>query len=80
VALQHPGPKVAQQGNEGFMLVPVVQATSQGIQRRSGDQGFVLMNAGARDVTYSVSAKGSVGARYMDQETDQVTMTQVYVE
>jgi len=80
VALQHPGPKVAQQGNEGFMLVPVVQATSQGIQRRSGDQGFVLMNAGARDVTYSVSAKGSVGARYMDPETDQVTMTKVYVE
>jgi len=58
VALQHPAPKVAQQRNDGF----------------------VLMNAGAQDVTYSVSAKGSVGARYMDPETEQVTMTKVYVE
>ena len=80
VALQHPAPRVAQQPGEGFFLEPVVQATSQGIQRRSGDQGFALMNAGARNVTYTVSAKGSVGARYMDPETDQVTMTKVYVE
>jgi hypothetical protein len=59
---------------------PVVQLTSHGIQRRSGDQGFALMHGSAQRVTYTVSAKGSLGARYMDPETDQVTMTKVYVE
>ena len=27
------------------------------------------MNGGARNVTYSVGAQGSMGARYMDPET-----------
>jgi hypothetical protein len=60
---------------------PMVQATPDGIQRRAGDQSFGLMNsAGAQRVTYSVSAQGSMGARYVDSETGNVTMTKVYVE
>jgi anti-sigma factor RsiW len=73
--LQHPAPVSASE--------PMVQATSggDGIQRRAGDQSFGLMNsAGAKSVTYSVSAQGSMGARYVDPETGNVTMTKVYVE
>ena len=76
LVLQSPGPApiVARSAD------PVVQLTSHGIQRRSGDQGFALMHGSAQSVTYTVNAKGSLGARYMDPETDQVTMTKVYVE
>ncbi len=76
LVLQSPGPAPA----VARSLDPVVQLTSQGIQRRSGDQGFALMHGSAQSVTYTVNVKGSLGARYMDPETDQVTMTKVYVE
>jgi hypothetical protein len=57
-----------------------VQATENGIQKRSGDRAFGLMNAGAQDVTYTVGAQGTMGARYVDPETGVMTMTKVYVE
>ncbi len=72
--LEGPAPTVAQ-SNE-----PVVQATANGIQRRSGDQGFGLMHSGASSVTYTVGAQGTLGARYTDPETGNVTMTKVYVQ
>jgi hypothetical protein len=72
--LEGPAPRLAQ-SNE-----PVVQATVNGIQRRSGDQGFGLMHSGASGVTYTVGAQGTLGARYTDPETGNVTMTKVYVE
>jgi hypothetical protein len=59
---------------------PVVQATDHGIQRRSGDRSFGLMHSGAQNVTYTVGAEGTMGARYVDPETGAMTMTQVYVE
>ena len=67
-------PRMAR-GNE-----PIVQATVNGIQSRSGDQAFGLMHSGALDVTYMVGAQGTLGARYTDPETGNVTMTKVYVE
>jgi hypothetical protein len=59
---------------------PMVQATANGIQSRSGDQAFGLMHSGASSVTYTVGAQGTLGARYTDPETGNVTMTKVYVE
>jgi hypothetical protein len=59
---------------------PMVQATDNGIQRRSGDRAFGLMHAGAQNVTYTVGAQGTMGARYVDPETGAMTMTKVYVE
>jgi hypothetical protein len=59
---------------------PMVQATVNGIQSRSGDQAFGLMHSGASSVTYTVGAQGTLGARYTDPETGNVTMTKVYVE
>ena len=70
--LERPGPMVAAE--------PMVQATANGIQRRSGDQAFGLMHSGALSVSYTVGAQGTLGARYTDPETGNVTMTKVYVE
>ena len=72
--LEGPAPSMAS-SNE-----PMVQATVNGIQSRSGDQAFGLMHSGARSVTYTVGAQGTLGARYTDPETGNVTMTKVYVE
>ena len=74
VMLERPAPSVAR-ANE-----PMVQATANGIQSRSGDQAFGLMHSGALRVTYTVGAQGTLGARYTDPETGNVTMTKVYVE
>ena len=63
-------------GKEG----PLVQATEDGIQIRAGGQAFRLMNVGAKAVTYSASADGSMGARYVDPETGYVTINNVYVQ
>ena len=61
---------------------PVVQAREDGVERRAGDQGFALMHAGVevKDVTYSVGAQGTMGASYVDPNTNLVTVTKVYVE
>ena len=72
--LERPAPRMAR-ANE-----PMVQATANGIQRRSGDQAFGLMHSGGLSVSYTVGAQGTMGARYTDPETGQVTMTKVYVE
>jgi hypothetical protein len=74
VVLERPAPRMAR-ANE-----PMVQATVNGIQSRSGDQAFGLMHSGALRVTYTVGAQGTLGARYTDPETGNVTMTKVYVE
>ena len=72
--LEGPAPRLAR-ANE-----PMVQATVNGIQSRSGDQTFGLMHSGASGVSYTVGAQGTLGARYTDPETGNVTMTKVYVE
>jgi hypothetical protein len=58
----------------------VAQAIDNGIQMRAGDQGFGLMHAGAHGVINTVSAEGTMGARYVDPQSGYVTMTKVYVE
>jgi hypothetical protein len=58
----------------------VVQATSDGIQVREGSQGLQLRHTGATHVLYSVGAQGSVRARYVDPETGNVTINNVYVD
>ena len=72
VVLERPAPVFASE--------TMVQATDNGIQRRSGDRAFGLMHSGARNVTYTVGAQGTLGARYVDPETGAMTMTKVYVE
>lgn len=55
-----------------------VQSVRGGIQVRQGEQMLGLMNGGARQVTYTLGAQGSVGARYTDPETGYVTIHTVY--
>ena len=64
--------------NEGI----VVQRVPNGIQVREGGQALQLMNPAAQhqQVTYSVGAQGSLRARFVDQETGNVTFNTVYVE
>jgi hypothetical protein len=71
--LSRPSPVAGKEG-------PLVQATENGIQIRAGGQAFRLMNVGAKAVTYSASADGSMGARYVDPETGYVTINNVYVQ
>jgi len=60
----------------------VVQRTADGIQVGTGDQAFRLMHIGvsADEVTLSVGAQGSMGARYVDPKTGYVTINSVYAE
>ena len=59
-----------------------MQSTADGIQVGTGDQAFRLMNTGvsADNVTLSVGAQGSMGARYVDPKTGYVTINNVYAE
>jgi hypothetical protein len=56
----------------------VVQATSKGVAVRAQGAMLTLLHPGATDVTVSVNGAGSVGARYVDDETGQVTIASVY--
>jgi len=70
--LERPAPAVA----EGR----VVENTSKGIQVRDGIGAFRLINGGAQNVIYSVGARGSVSASYVDSEADGVTINRLYAE
>jgi hypothetical protein len=78
--IERPAPRPDLSNEAARSNEPMVQATANGIQRRSGDQAFGLMHAGASRVTYTVGGEGTLGARYTDPETGNVTMTKVYVE
>jgi hypothetical protein len=58
----------------------VLEATSQGIELRQGEGILAVRNTHASSVTYSVSAEGTLGARYVDSETGYVTIAHVYAE
>lgn len=56
----------------------IVQTTSKGIAVRAQGAMLTLLHPDAADVTVSVNGTASVGARYVDGETGQVTITNVY--
>jgi hypothetical protein len=62
--------------------ITIVQATDDGIQVRRGARAFRLINPHRLDpqqrVTYSTDAQGSMGARYVDPETFNVTINRVH--
>ncbi|HTS31704.1 MAG TPA: hypothetical protein VMH81_37795 [Bryobacteraceae bacterium] len=57
----------------------VLQGIQNGIEVEGSGRAFRLLNTGATDVTVSVGVQ-SVGARYVDPKTGQVTVNKVYVE
>ncbi len=58
----------------------VIQATAEGIELRQGNGMLSLRHPGAGEVSYAVSPQGTVRARYVDPETGQVTIHNVYAQ
>jgi hypothetical protein len=58
----------------------ILEATSGGIELRQGDRMLSLRHPEAQDVTYVVNTEGTLRARYIDSETGQVTIHNVYVQ
>jgi len=73
VVLQTPAPLMA----DDHM---VVQGIDNGIEVGGRGSAFRLMNTGATNVTFSVGAQGSMGARYVDPKTGYITINNVYAE
>jgi len=59
---------------------PVVGASSTGVELLENGGGLRIQQSGLQPVMFSVSAQGSASARYVDQDTGQVTITAVYVQ
>jgi hypothetical protein len=57
-----------------------VEATANRIETKGGGQALSLLHGGAGEVTFTVSAQGSMRARYVDSETDCVTINSVYAQ
>lgn len=60
----------------------IVEASERGVGLSSGDKGMELQapGPGKRAALVSVSTTGAAGARYVDEETGQVTVNSVYVD
>jgi len=56
----------------------LLEATGGGIELRLGDRVLILQHPEAERVTYSGSAQGSLRAHWVDAETGQVTIQNVY--
>ncbi|HWQ56611.1 MAG TPA: hypothetical protein VN442_23185 [Bryobacteraceae bacterium] len=78
VLLERPIPQP--KAGEGITL----EATANGIQLKGGGQSLSLLHGGASPnanaVTFSVSAQGSMRARYVDSDTGYVTINNVYAQ
>ncbi|MEO8098744.1 MAG: hypothetical protein ABI811_13665 [Acidobacteriota bacterium] len=59
---------------------PVVQASSEGIEFRENGSTLGVSSSGSQPVAVSVSFSGSASARYVDNDTGQMTITTVYVQ
>ena len=59
---------------------PVVGASSAGVELLENGGRMGIDQSGLEPVMYSVSTQGSASARYVDQDTGQVTITATYVQ
>jgi hypothetical protein len=59
---------------------PVVEASSEGIEFRENGSAMGVSSSDAQPVATSVSFSGSASARYVDDNTGQVTIATVYVQ
>jgi anti-sigma factor RsiW len=70
-----PLPPVAAAG-EGSVL----RATASGIELNQGGRSLSLLQIRAGDVSYSAGAQGSMRADYVDSDTGNVTINNLYVQ
>jgi hypothetical protein len=59
---------------------PVVAASSSGVELLENGGRMGIEQRGLEPVMFSVSTQGSASARYVDQDTGQVTITATYVQ
>jgi len=78
LVLQHPAPRPGAAPADAVVVQSTVDG--DGIQVREGGRALRLLHTGARNVTYSVGAQGSMRARYVDPNTGYVTINNVYAE
>ncbi len=57
----------------------VLETSGAGIQVTEGSQSMMLLNVGSRDVQYQAGGS-TMGARYVNSDTGQVTINNVYVQ
>lgn len=78
IVLERPAPRQNFAAIDGV----IVQSTKDGIQVRDGARALQLLHTGVqdRDVIRSVGAQGAMRARYVDPETGNVTINNVYAE
>ncbi|MBZ5595021.1 MAG: zf-HC2 domain-containing protein [Acidobacteriia bacterium] len=75
VFLERPAPRVA----DLKPSEPVLETSVAGIQFREGNQSIMLLNRGARDINYMATGS-AMRQSYVDAETGQVTVNNVYVQ
>ena len=74
---------IATGGRSGFTQEergPVVGASSNGVELLENGGRLGIEQSGLEPVMFSVSTQGSASARYVDQDTGQVTITATYVQ
>lgn len=74
--LNAPRPEITANQPAGYVL----EATSAGIGVKQNGRGLTMLSPAEAAVTYSVNAQGSLRARYVDTDTGQVTIANVYAE
>jgi hypothetical protein len=58
----------------------VLRATANGIELNQGGETLSLLHVRSGDVTYSAGAQGSMRAGYVDSDTGNVTINNLYVQ
>jgi len=58
----------------------VLRATANGIELAQGGKTFSMLHVRSGDVTYSAGAQGSMRAGYVDSDTGNVTIDNLYVQ
>jgi hypothetical protein len=59
---------------------PVLQSTGSGVEIRTGTKSLALLNHRGNAANQTVSARGDIGARYIDSDTGAVTINNVYLQ
>jgi hypothetical protein len=91
IVLRNPRPllqEIGQQmhwGSRGALVsaidsTPVLESTGAGVELRTGANSLILSNHHGNAAHRTVSAQGDVGRRYIDSETESVTITNVYLQ
>jgi hypothetical protein len=59
---------------------PVLRMTGLGVELRTGRTSLILLNSHGTAANQTVSAQGGMGTRYIDGETESVTINNVYLQ